>query len=239
MALLRRMTGLMLALLLALSFLPAVAQDSDDDLSEDPLDDLSSFEGVEFGVSRSWWMDFTAAMQETPTGEDDDPFADLTGLFLIGGVIVEFEEDGNAEDAFTRFEDLSDEDLASDMGDDDATVDREEVDDLGDQAMAFVITAEGDDFGGLYRYLVVQDDEYLLIAIAAGTTEDDVATVDDFAEAMVDNLDGQSGLGEVDDLGGSTGGLWEIFPDSDDEMFEGLVPLGDEVIYPEPDEDES
>ena len=236
MTLVRRLIGLMLAMLLALSIVPAFAQDMDD-TSEDPLEDLSQFEGIQHGVSRSWSIDFAAMMEMTPTGEDEDPFADMTGLFLVGGFILEFEEDGNAEDAFTSFQDLSDEEVAGELDEDgSATIVREDLDDLGDQATAFTVTTEEEEFGGTYRYVIVQDGNYLLMAITAGTTEEDVAVADEFASEMVDNLDGQSGPGEFDEEGGSTGGLWDIFPSGDDEMFEGLVPLGDEVIYPEEEE---
>jgi hypothetical protein len=239
MTLVRRLAGLMLAMLLALSVVPAFAQDTDD-TSEDPLEDLSEFEGIQHGVSRSWSIDFAAMMETTPTGEGDDPFEDMSGIFLIGGFVLEFDEDGNAEDAFTKFQDLSDEELASDLADDEtATIKREELDDLGDQAMAFTITTDEEEFGGTYRYVIAQDGHYLLLAIAAGTTEEDAAVADEFASAMVDNLDDQSGPGEFDEEGGSTGGLWDIFPSDDDEMFEGLVPLGDEVLYPEAEDEES
>lgn len=234
----RRIAGLFLALLLGLSIVPAFAQDSEDDLSEDPLEDLSQFEGIEYGVSRSWSIDFSAMMEMTPASDDEDPFASMTGIFLIGGVVLEFEDDDNAESAFDLFDEHGEESLSADL-EEGATLEKDEVDALGDQALAFVAISEDEEFGGTYRYLIIRDGEYLLVSIVAGTTEEDMAVADEFAEAMLDNLDGQSGVGEFSEDGTSSDGLWDVFPSGDEDMFEGLVPVGDEIIYPEPEgEDE-
>lgn len=235
---LRRITGMLLALLLALTILPAAAEEE----AADPLENLSQFEGIEYAVSRSWSVDFEAMFAVTPENEGDDPFADMTGLWFIYGVVVELEEDGNAEDMYDYFANISDEELLADLDDEEAEADisREELDDIGDQAEAISIESTGGDTEGFYRYTFSQAGEYFFITIAVSTDAESAAAADDLLAYLADQ-DDHSGLGDYDPENADpletayTDGLWDFFPDDDEEFLAGLIFAGDEVLYPEDD----
>jgi hypothetical protein len=231
----RRFAGVLFALLLALTLIPAAAEDMEE--SAGPLDDLSQLEGIEAAVSRSWSIDFMAMMEVTPENEGDDPFADMTGTWLIMGMVMEFDDDDNAEDAYAMLRDLDDEEYLADLDNPEAQLEREDLDDIGDEAQGITLISEAEDDEGLFRYVFARDDEYVYVTVAISSDADSGAVADDLAEAMIDNTDDQSGIGEFDVDGASTDGLWDIFPDDDDDMFEGLIPAGDEVLYPEQDEE--
>jgi hypothetical protein len=241
----RRITGMLFALLLALTFVPAAAEEE----TTDPLDDLSQFEGIEFAVSRSWTIDFMAMMEITPEDDAADPFADMEGVWFVTAIVAEFDSDDNADAMYDYFAELEDEELLADLDDPEAEINRDELDDIGDQAQAFTIVTSGEDFGGNIRYSFAQKDNYVFFAFAVSTNEDSEAVSDDLLAAMADE-DDHSGLGdydpeateELDDpeptMMVHSDGLWEFFPDNDDELFDSLVHGGDEVLYPEQESEE-
>jgi hypothetical protein len=171
-------------------------------------------------------------MEITPEDDASDPFADMEGVWFVTAIVAEFDSDDNAGAMFDFFAELEDEELLADLDDPEAQIEREELDDIGDRAQAFTIVTTSEDFGGNIRYSFAQKDNYILFAFAV-STDDESATVSDELLAMMADEDDHSGLGEFNAEGGSTDGLWEFFPDDDDELFEGLIPGGDEVLYPE------
>jgi hypothetical protein len=240
----RRITGMLFALLLALTFVPAAAEEE----TTDPLDDLSQFEGIEFAVSRSWTIDFMAMAEVTPEDDATDPFADMEGAWFVTAIVAEFDSDDNAEVMYDYFAELEDEELLADLDDPEAELEREELDDIGDQAQAFTIVTTSEDFGGNIRYSFAQKDNYVFFAFAVSTNEESATVSDELLAAMADE-DDHSGLGDFDPEAGlsddpeatvplASGGLWEFFPDDDDELFEGLILGGDEVLYPEQESEE-
>lgn len=234
MNLLRKIPVAVVASALALSLAPALAQD------EEPgtLDDFSQFEGIESAVARTWSVDFEAMFSITPEAGEEDPFADMTGVFFLYGMAAEFDSDDNAEAAFEGISEVDDEELLGDMLEDggEAQINREELDDLGDEGLAIDVAVEGED-GAAYRMNIVRDDEYLLVTMAVSMTEDGNESAENLMDYMV-NEGEPGGDEEFEEDGGSTGGLWDLFP-AGDEDYEGLVPAGDQVVYPVPeDEDE-
>lgn len=232
---LRRFPVLVVAMLMSLSLVPAAAQD-DESIA---IDDLNQFDGIENGVSRSWSIDFEALMAEATIdpNSSEDPFADMTGLFLLYGSVMQFDNDGHAEDAYKRLYDADDAEWQTDM-EEGAEFSREDLDDLGNQAFAIDIASTQAESEGYYRLVIAQDDEYLFFAMALGFSGDDNSRADDLADYLVNDGEESGDDPEYNEDGGSTGGLWGYFPDDDSDIVDGLVPGGDEITFPVPDDEE-
>lgn len=228
---LRRGASLLLAATFALSVSIAGAQDDGSSEVIDP----SEFEGIEQAVSRAWSIDFQDLLSQTPE-DGEDPFAAMEGVWLMSGMVYEFDNDDNAGAAYETISELEVEawmgDLTEAEGDTEISI--EEVDDLGDEAFSVDLVTTADD-GGAYRIDVAREDEYVFIALAVGTTEDGLESADGLIDYLVN--EGEAGDDEeFDEAGGSTGGLWDFFPDDDHESLEDLEPAGDEILYPVPEE---
>lgn len=232
MNLLRKIPAAVVASALALSLAPALAQE------EEPgaLDDFSQFEGVEYAVSRTWSVDLAAMMEITPEDEGADPFAEMSGLWFIVGSVVELEDDSDAEAMFEYFREIEDEEFLADVEDPDTEVIREDLDDIGDQAHAVSFAATGEDTEGYYRFSFAQAGEYVFYTVAIAFDEDSVGRSDDLLAYLADQ-DDHSGLGNYDPdatdvTSPNTDGLWEFFPDDDEEFLNDLIFASDEVLYP-------
>lgn len=188
-------------------------------------DDL---EGLQYGVARSYSVDYEALFAAATPG------ADLTmpsGLTLIGGMVLEFDSNDNAAAGLDR---MVEEMNATGMLDDEDVAMEEWDSGLGNRNISYVSTYE---FDGLVTETVIsifqQDNVIYLITTSGSDVEvKDLATT--FGQMLIDN-DG-SGEGEFNADGTSTGGLWDTFPSADEDLVAGLVPM-DEIIYPEAGDD--
>jgi molybdopterin biosynthesis enzyme MoaB len=223
-----KLTALLALVLFAFSLVGGTGVGAQDDM-EDSLQP-SDLEGIEYGVSRSWTMDYEAMMADTTPSAD---MAMPEGVLFIGGMVLEFDDDGNAEAGFDSFMDeLETEDLATS---DEATVEEWDIE-LGNQSASYSSIEEVEGVESEVVVSVVQEDNYLYIVSAAGSGEDMKDTTTSLMETMIDN-DG-SGEGEYNEDGTSSGGLWGKLPAADDEAVAGLIAF-DEMIYPEPEEDDA
>jgi hypothetical protein len=229
---LRRVTVLVMALMMGLALAPAAAQDEE----TGALEDISQLEGIEDGVARSWSIDYESLMAEA-TIDAEDPFASIEGVFLLYGMVLQFDNDNHAEDAYQQLHDLDDDEWGSDFSED-AEIIREDVDDLGDRAFSLEIADSASDSEGYYRLLFSQKDEYVFVAMALSLTEDGNASADDLADYLVNDGEASNDDPEFNEDGSSTGGLWGFFPDDDDDLLGDLIPAGDEITFPVPDEEE-
>ena len=89
-----------------------------------------------------------------------------------------------------------------------------------------------------YRIVIAQEDEYLFLSMAVSLTEDGNESADDLADYLVNEGEESDDDPEFEVSGSSTGGLWGFFPDDDEDFIGDLVPAGDEITFPVPDEDE-
>src|SRR5680860_417422 len=105
----RRVLLLLMTALLAVTLVPAAAQDE----AAGPLDDLSQLEGIESAVNRSYSVDFAALMSITPEDPDADPFAGLEGAWLVFMQVIRFDNDDNAEAAYNLVKDEGGESFAA------------------------------------------------------------------------------------------------------------------------------
>lgn len=229
----RTAVTLALAATFALGLSPALAQDTEEDQT---LDDIEQFEGFEEGATRTWTIDFESMMEETPE-DPSDPFAGMSGEFAVYGMVARFDGDDTAGDAYQLLAEASDEELEL-SGSEDAEISREEIDDIGDEAMSMTVTSESE--GTSAEVIVAREDEYLFLAasVLIGADEESTGHAKDLLTYMVEEGE-EGGDTEFNEDGTSTGGLWDFFPDDDFDAVADLVPGGDEEIVPGGDEDES
>jgi hypothetical protein len=208
----------MLALLLALTVIPAAAEETDS-----VIDDPGQLTGIQAGVSRSW---NTTMDMSTPPAEG------ASFVYFAGVAVLEFDSEDNAEAAFTTMRDFFETNAATELGLPAEDIQFEERDDPGDSAFAMQggFAEEGEQ--GYFRYILVHDAEYVYYAGAVTSDEESAGIADDLVAHIDDQDDDASGLGEFNEEGTSTGGLWDLLPAADDAMFEGLAVSGDEIQYP-------
>jgi hypothetical protein len=113
------------------------------------------------------------------------------------------------------------------------------VDDIGDRARAYAGTAGEDGVPFEVSYLMVQDGPYLYViaVVGIGAEVNTIDTASAIARRMI-AVDPGDGDGVFDESGGSSGGLWDTFPDEGEEVVEGLTIESDGVLSPEPAEAE-
>lgn len=188
---------------------------------------VEDLEGIQNGVARYYTMDYTAMMESMST-----PGAEMTmpeGIVTLGGMILEFDDDGHAEDAMNT---LNDQVNSEDGGMFGEGTEAEDVDlDLGDNSKSYKGSEDIDGQAMDFVVTIVQKDNYLYFVITGGSNIDAEQVTKDFANTLIDN-DG-SGEGEFKEDGTSTGGLWDKFPGADDEQIAGLLP-SDQVLFPVP-----
>lgn len=222
-----KLSALLALLLLAFSLVGGTGVGAQDDI-EDEFQP-SDLEGIQYGVARSWSMDFDAMFAMATPGADED--FSMSGILFMAGMVLEFDNDDNAKAGFDRIsEEFSADSL---MGTDDMTFEEWDVD-AGEQSISYFSTQEEEGVESEVVLSVVQDGSYVYIVSAAGSDVDMQDTATTLMTTMIDN-DG-SGEGEFNENGTSTGGLWDKLPASDDEVVTGLIAT-DEVIYPESGEE--
>ena len=223
----RTLTTLAMVATFALSIAPVRAQESDSGMQ-----DLAEFDGIQEAVARTWTIDMDALANVTPE-PGKDPFADLTGTLLVFGVVAQFEDEDAAKAGFEQFSSADDADLNfSDS--EDAVVERGEVKDIGDEAFKYQSTSASDGSNTVIE--IVRDNEYLFMAASTvmGDASADNSGAEDLLGYMLDDGD-KGGDAEFNEDGGSTGGLWDFFPDDDFDAVADLVPAGDQQLFPVPE----
>lgn len=197
--------------------------------AQDPADDFqpSDLAGIQYGVARSYAIDISAISQATAA----TPGAELgmpSGVLALNGMIIEFDNEGNAESALdtmlAAFE--FDENIAE------SGLEPFELG-LGNKSTSFSGSEDSNGIALQLAVTVVQDGNHVYMVAVSGSEIDSQQVVKDFAQTLIDN-DG-SGEGEYSETGESTGGLWDKFPATDDEQVAGLVPV-DVIVYPETNE---
>lgn len=218
-----KLSALLALMFLAFSLVGGTGVGAQDD-AEDAFQP-GDLEGLEYGVSRFYVVDYAAMFaMSTPDAEMTMP----SGTQYIGGMVLEFDDSSNAEVGYDRVLEVIDEELLTD----DQTVEEFDVE-LGNASIGFVSTDESDGVETQSIVIMVQEDNVVYLTSVASSGADMTDDATSFTEALIDN-DG-SGEGEFHEDGTSTGGLWDKFPSSDDEMFTDLV-VTDEIVFPEPED---
>jgi hypothetical protein len=223
-----KLTALLALVLFAFSLVGGTGVGAQDDMDSELQP--SDLKGIEYGVSRTWSPDYEAMFADTtPSADMEMP----EGLLFVVGMVLEFDNDGNAEAGFEAFLDDFDTDELSTS--DDATVEEWDID-LGNQSSSYYTTEDIEGVQSDVVISVVQDDNYLYVVSGAGSGVDMQAMGKTLIESMIDT-DG-SGEGEFNEDGTSSGGLWDKLPSADDDLVADLVAF-DALIYPEPEDDDA
>lgn len=218
-----KLSALLAMLLVGFSLLGGSGVGAQDMSTPEDSINPSDLEGIQNGAARYYTIDYSAMMDDMAS-----PGADMkmpSGLIALGGAVIEFDNDDNAKSAFDQLKD--DKSFSGDLAGDSS----EDWDSgLGDQNKGFKGTEDIEGASMNTVFSMFQKDNYVYIALAAGSDVDVEGAAKDFGNKLIDN-DG-SGAGDFKEDGTSTGGLWDKFPKADDEQIANLIP-SDEVIYPE------
>jgi hypothetical protein len=213
----------------------AMAQEATPDEEAEVFDELTQLEGLESAVSRYYALDYEALMSSA-SPEASGEFAFPEGIQLLGGAVFKFDNDDNAKAGRDKAGELIGTEVAAE-GELEFT--EVEIDGLNDETIALEATVEEEGLGATHSLVIVtQEDEYLYVAIGVATGAEASATekTADLVKYMID-ADAGDGEGTFNADGTSEGGLWDKFPESDNEIVSGLVPE-DEQIFPVHEEHE-
>lgn len=206
---------------------PAMAQETA------PFSDIGDLEGIEAAVSRSYLVDFSGTgdpARATPISEE--AFAAYTGVFFVTGFVMEFGNPDQAAQGYDQLQSQASTEVGASMGDDEFTIDEAGIDGVGANAFGFTVTSQSANPAGFFRYAFTQQGSYVFMVIAFAGSGEAVGK----ADALLVHLGNQdadfSGLGDHLPDGGSTGGLWQFFPEADDDLVSGFLPAGDTVEFP-------
>jgi hypothetical protein len=230
---LRRLSIPLLGALLALTLIPASAQNSD----TNGIEDVSKLEGIQGSVDRSWESvpstQATPVVSATPEGSAT-PVVSTMSTSLIATVMV-FDTDSHAQATFELQRDafLVGLDGSGSMVEGmDTEMSNQAIENLGNEAHAFDTHFTGEGIDAYSRYLLVWDGETVFFNIIVGPSLEAISAADLVMEYMVDE-GGPSPEPETFAADGtSTGGIWGFFPANDHSSLNGLVPTTDQVQFP-------
>lgn len=217
-----------IAVLLAVTMLPASAR------QPGPFPDPATLEGLQAAVSRSASLDFSAfEMEPEAAGSPEGSEPAYRDVLNLTGFVFEFETGEQAAAGYDAVLANGVEPLVAMLGFENPVLTEGDLDDLGDQAHFSSIFNETASTEGYFRYVVMQQEAYLFLAIVITETEETSLEADALLAHFADeSAAGHSGPGTFDAEGGSTDGLWAFFPDASDPLYAGLLPSGDEVLFP-------
>ncbi|MDQ3539740.1 MAG: hypothetical protein M3440_03555 [Chloroflexota bacterium] len=223
----RRVSVLICLVVLGVMSSPVMAQETS------PFSNIGDLAGIEAAVSRSYLVDFSGqedASMATPISEEE--FAEYPGVFFMTGFVMEFGDADQAAQGYEQLQSQAATEVGNSMGDDEFTIEEAEIDGIGANAFGFTVTSQTDNPAGFFRYSFAQQESYVFMVIVfAGT--DETAVEADSILAHLGNQDADfSGLGDHMPEGGSTGGLWQFFPEATDDLVSGFLPAGDTVEFP-------
>lgn len=189
--------------------------------------DLSTLEGAQSGVERTYSGDLTALLGAVATPGAGAPDFSKIGLFSLQGSIITFDNADHAKAAVGTIGDQVTKGASSSvMG---AKLNQEQVD-VGDNSTAFSAQIDQQGLSASVFVVVAQKDALVYMSIGVAFSGDSVKddTVN-FAKALVDGK-ASDGEGDFKADGTSTGGLWDKFPASDDGVLKGLKVESDKQI---------
>jgi hypothetical protein len=212
----RRVPTFLAALAALLLVIPAAAQTPDATPAGDELAGLEYYAGRQYAPDPAAGID-----RENP------------GLFQVSARVYVFDTEENADARWdsTIESTIVESDIPS--GSDNVEFEEAEIDDLGDRAWVTTLAAttpEGDT--GYFRLLYVQEGTSLYVVSAIAGSDDATAIGDDIAREIVEREPGD-GEGTFREDGTSTGGIWDIFPATGDDVLDGIIAFADyEVTNP-------
>ncbi len=193
---------------------------------------ISELEGIESGIGRTWSLDYEAIMADATPGSVD--LNNWQGLSALSVQILQFDSDDHASAAFALLETSIASEIPNLGQDGSLKVSNEDIDNLGDGAVASTLVTTTDTGETHLRNVLVLDDHLvILVSSLAGTTES-AASAEALAAYIVNQGEVSPDPVSFDPAGLSRGGLWGVLPQSGDSILEGLVVVRDDQLYPLP-----
>ncbi|HEV2128991.1 MAG TPA: hypothetical protein VGR22_10270 [Thermomicrobiales bacterium] len=177
-------------------------------------------DGVQQVVMRTWGdvTEDTPAPGEAPVQR------------FVAGLIAEFETEEQAAAALEPIRDWMVASLQVNLVDVDLTAEDAEIADLGDRSMALTATGTTRDMPLTIAAALVQEgDRVLAVGGSVMDEQDLLPLLEGIVDAMLEREPG--GEESRDNVGRFSGGLWDIFPEQDAEVLDGMRRQGDLPIY--------
>lgn len=177
-------------------------------------------DGVERAVMRTW-----GDVPESTPEPDDVPV-----LRFVAGLVAQFDSEEQAAAGVEPIRDWMLASLQVNLIDVDVTAEEVEVTDIGDTASAITATGSAGDMPLTISVIVVQQDDRVLVGGGSVMADQDLLPISqDIVSVMLDREPG--GEEERDEVGRFSGGLWEIFPEQNAAVLDGMRFQGDLPIY--------
>lgn len=172
------------------------------------------------------------AERQYATAPDQPLDADAEGLFVVSARVYLFDSPDHAETTWDTL--VAAESIEQDLPEDDdsVTYEKTELEDVGDRAMVLSLSAEmpeGDT--GAFRTVIIQNETMIVTVTAIASSVEAAEAADVIAIAMSEREPADTEA-EYDGLGGSTGGVWEIFLPVDAEELGDLQAYADKETRP-------
>lgn len=153
------------------------------------------------------------------------------GVFLVSARVYLFDDADSAESTWETL--VANESVEQDLPDDGSVnYEKIELDDVGDRAMILSLEAElaeGD--VGAFRTVIAQRDAMIVSVNVVAGSPDGSHLADEMVTEMIER-DPADTEAKYDGMGGSTGGVWDVFPPADAELLQGLKSYADKETRP-------
>lgn len=177
-------------------------------------------DGVQQVVVRTWG--------DVPAGTPEPD--EMPTLRFVTGLVAEFEGEEQAASAVEPIRDWMLASLQVNLVDLDLTAQEVSVTDLGDNTSAVVATGTAGERPLTIAVVVTQQGNRVLAAGGSVNADQELVPIlQDILTVMLDREPG--GEEQRDNAGRYTGGLWDIFPEQEDESLDGMRRQGDLPIY--------
>lgn len=196
---------------------------------ESPAGDINfkDLDGYQRGVGRIWMGDISALLGGLGTPGAETPDINNLGLFMLIGMVAEFDNSDHASGAFGTLGDELTKSLASE--DSGIALQESDGEKIGDQSKTYTGKVSEEGIEGQLTMVIVQKGKYVYASFGMGLGSDPSDAVNSLAKDLTDGKPGD-GDGTFNDNGTSTGGLWDIFPSNDADYLKGLTPSTDEDL---------
>lgn len=154
------------------------------------------------------------------------------GVFLVSARVYQFDSSENANSTWEKL--VAAESIQADLPEDDDsfTYETSELDDVGDRATVLSLTAKtSDDETGAFRTVIIQTDATIVTVTAIAGSKESAEVADDIAISMSNREAGDNET-TYEGMGGSTGGVWEMFLPADADELAGLKAYADKETRP-------
>jgi hypothetical protein len=193
---------------------------------------ISELEGIQAGIGRTWSLDYEAIMADATPGSVD--LNNWQGLSALSVQILQFDSDDHAAAAFDLFQASIAGEIPNLGQGGTPVVSSEQLDNLGDGAVASTLVTNTDAGESHLRNVAVLDDQLVILVSSLAGTAESAAAAEALAAYIVNQGEVSPDPVSFDPAGISKGGLWGVMPAAGDPVLEGLIVVRDDQLYPLP-----